>query len=34
MLWDAKSKTGSRIKRERTETGFSRVAKKSGEAMK
>lgn len=34
MLWDGKSKTGSRIKRERTETGFNRVAKKSGEVIK
>jgi len=34
MLWDAKSKTGSRIKRERTDTGFNRVAKRSGEAIK
>ena len=34
MLWDVQSKTGSRIRRERTETGFSRVFKKSGQALK
>jgi large subunit ribosomal protein L24 len=34
MLWDAKTKSGTRIKRERTEKGFNRVAKKSGEAIK
>lgn len=34
MLWDAKAKAPVRIKRERTETGFSRVSKKSGEAIK
>ncbi len=34
MLWDAKSKTPVRVKRERTETGFSRVSKKTGEAIK
>ncbi len=34
MLWDAKSKTGSRVKRDRSETGFVRVSKKSGEAIK
>jgi large subunit ribosomal protein L24 len=34
MLWDVTSKTGSRIRRERTETGFSRVFKKSGQAIK
>ena len=34
MLWDEKSKAGSRVKRERTATGFSRVAKKSGAAIK
>jgi large subunit ribosomal protein L24 len=34
MLWDAKTKSATRVKRERTETGFSRIAKKSGEAIK
>lgn len=34
MLWDVQSKTGSRTRRERTETGFSRIAKKSGQAIK
>ncbi len=34
MLWDAKSKAASRVSRERTETGFSRVSKKSGEVIK
>jgi large subunit ribosomal protein L24 len=34
MLWDAKSKGGARVKRDRTETGFLRVSKKSGEAIK
>jgi len=34
MLWDAQSKTGVRIKRERTETGFKRVSKKSGQEIK
>lgn len=34
MLWDAKTKAPSRIKRERTEKGFSRIFKKSGEAIK
>jgi len=34
MLWDAKSKTGSRVSRTRTETGFSRISKKSGEVIK
>ena len=34
MLWDAQSKTGVRIKRERTETGFNRVSKKSGQEVK
>lgn len=33
MLWDAKSKTPVRIKRERTEGSFSRISKKSGEAL-
>ena len=34
MLWDAKSKAPARITRERTETGFIRKSKKSGEAIK
>jgi large subunit ribosomal protein L24 len=34
MLWDAKSKAGARVKRERTETGFVRLSKTSGEAIK
>ena len=34
MLWDAKSKTGARVKRERTDSGFTRISKKSGEAIK
>jgi len=34
MLWDAKTKSGVRVRRERTETGFNRVGKKSGEAIK
>jgi len=34
MLWDAKSKAPARVKRNRTETGFVRVSKKSGEAIK
>ncbi len=34
MLWDAKAKAPVRIRRERTETGFVRVSKKSGEAIK
>lgn len=34
MLWDAKSKTAVRIKRERKESGFIRVSKKSGEEIK
>ncbi len=34
MLWDAKAKAPARIRRERTETGFVRVSKKSGEAIK
>ena len=33
MLWDAKSKAPARISRERTETGFSRISKTSGEAI-
>ncbi len=34
MLWDPKSKAPSRISRTRTETGFSRISKKSGEVIK
>ena len=34
MLWDAKTKAGVRIKRTRTEAGFVRVSKKSGEEIK
>lgn len=34
MLWDAKSKSGSRVKRERTDNGYDRISKKSGEAIK
>jgi len=34
MLWDATTKAGIRIRRERTETGFNRISKKSGEAVK
>ena len=34
MLWDAKAKEPSRISRTRTETGFSRISKKSGEVIK
>ena len=34
MLWDAKTKSGVRIKRERNEGGFARVSKKSGEEVK
>ncbi len=34
MLWDPKSKAPARVKRNRTETGFVRVSKKSGEAIK
>jgi len=34
MLWDPKAKAPVRIKRERTETGFVRVSKKSGEEVK
>lgn len=33
MLWDAKAKAPTRIKRERTENGFVRISKKSGEAI-
>ncbi|MCD6011853.1 MAG: ribosomal protein [Flavipsychrobacter sp.] len=34
LLWDAKSKAGVRVKRERTDSGFTRISKKSGEAIK
>ena len=34
MLWDAKAKAPSRVKRDRSETGFSRISKKSGEVIK
>lgn len=34
MLWDAKAKAPGRVKRDRTETGFVRIFKKSGEAIK
>jgi len=34
MLWDAKSKAPARVKRDRTETGFVRVSKLSGEVIK
>lgn len=34
MLWDAKVKAPARIKRERTEGGFVRISKKSGEVIK
>jgi len=34
MLWDAKAKAPARTKRERTETGFKRISKKSGEVIK
>ena len=34
MLWDAKEKAPTRIKRERTENGYDRVSKKSGEVIK
>jgi large subunit ribosomal protein L24 len=34
MLWDDKSKAPSRVKRDRSETGFSRISKKSGEVIK
>ena len=34
MLWDAKAKVAGRIKRQRTETGFTRMFKKSGEEVK
>jgi len=34
MLWDAKAKAPSRVSRERNDTGFARISKKSGEAIK
>lgn len=34
MLWDAKAKAPSRIKRERKEGNFVRISKKSGEEVK
>lgn len=34
MLWDVKAKAPVRIKRERTEAGFKRISKKSGEEIK
>ena len=34
MLWDAQAKAPVRTKRERTETGFKRVSKKSGQEIK
>lgn len=34
MLWDAKSKGPARVKRERNESGYNRVSKKSGEVIK
>ena len=34
MLWDAKAKAPARVSRTRTETGFSRISKKSGEVIK
>ena len=34
MLWDAKAKAPARIKRERKESGFVRISKKSGEEIK
>ena len=34
MLWDDKAKGPARIKRDRSETGFSRISKKSGEVIK
>lgn len=34
MLWDAKTKAATRVKRQRSETGFTRISKKSGEAIK
>lgn len=34
MLWDAKAKAPARVKRERTENGYDRISKKSGEVIK
>jgi large subunit ribosomal protein L24 len=34
MLWDAKAKAPTRIRRERKEGGFARISKKTGEAIK
>jgi len=34
MLWDAKAKAPARIKRERNDSGFVRISKKSGEVIK
>lgn len=34
MLWDAKSKSGARVSRQRNDSGFARVSKKSGESIK
>jgi len=34
MLWDAKSKAGVRVRRERKEGSFLRVSKKTGEEIK
>lgn len=34
MLWDAKAKAPARVKRERTESGYNRISKKSGEIIK
>ncbi len=34
MLWDSKANAPVRVKRARTENGFSRISKKSGEVIK
>jgi large subunit ribosomal protein L24 len=34
MLWDAKAKAATKVSRVRTETGFSRISKLSGEVIK
>lgn len=34
MLWDAKAKAPARIKRERKDSSFVRISKKSGEVIK
>ncbi|MCC6186661.1 MAG: 50S ribosomal protein L24 [Chitinophagaceae bacterium] len=34
MLWDAKAKQPSRIKRSKSETGWVRISKKTGEVIK